>query len=80
MAALVDLSVATTAEGQLWQLCNAFSELERANVDADGNQLTDNITISPDPENGTATVNINIPLTVTTTADGVAYTATAFLP
>ncbi len=80
MATPIDLSAATTAEGQLWQLCNAFSELERTNVDTDGNPLTDNIQISPDPESGTAAVTLTFPLTVTTTADGVSYTASSFLP
>ncbi len=80
MTAPIDLSGATTAEGQLWQLCNAMSELERANVDADNAPLTDNIQISPDPETATATVALTFPLTVTSTADGVSYTASAYLP
>ncbi|MDJ0650289.1 MAG: hypothetical protein QNJ60_16470 [Xenococcaceae cyanobacterium MO_188.B19] len=80
MAAPFDLSAATTAEGQLWQLCNAMSEAERANVDGDGAPLTDNIAISPDPETATAAVTLTFPLTVTTTADGVSYTASAYLP
>ena len=80
MATTIDLNAATTAEGQLWQLCNALSEIERLNVDADGTPLTDNIQISPDPENATATVTLSFPLTVTSTADGVSYTATAYLP
>ena len=81
MAAPIDLSAATTAEGQLWQLCNALSEAERANVDTDGTTpLTDNIQISPDPETATAAVTLTFPLAVATTADGVSYTASAYLP
>ena len=71
---------ATTAVGQLYELCNALSEAERANVDADGNPLTDNIAISIDPETATATAALTFPLAIATTADGVTYTATDFLP
>ena len=55
MSTPVTLS-ATTAVGQLYELCNVLSESERANVDTDGTPLTDNIAISVDPETATATV------------------------
>ena len=80
MTAPIDLSTATSAEGQLWQLVNALSEVERTNVDANGTALTDNIQISPDPENANATVTLTVPFAVTTTADGVVYVASAYLP
>lgn len=81
MAAPIDLSTATTAEGQLWQLCNAMSEVERTNFDTDGTTpLTDNIQISPDPETATAAVTLTFPLAVATTPDGVSYTASTYLP
>lgn len=82
MAGVIDVSTATTAEGQLWQLCNAMSESERANVDpADGiTPLTDNVQVSVDPESATGTVTLTFPLTVTSTVDGVTYTANTYLP
>ena len=80
MTAPIDLSSATSAEGQLWQLINAMSEIERTNVDANGTALTDNIQVSPDPENANATVTLTVPFAVATTADGVVYVASADLP
>ncbi len=72
---------ATTAVGQLYELCNVLSEAERANVDTDGvTPLTDNIAISVDPETATATVALTFPLTIATAADGVTYTANDYLP
>ena len=71
---------ATTAVGQLYELCNALSEAERANVDTDGTPLTDNIALSIDPETATATAALTFPLSVVTTADGVTYTANDYLP
>ena len=79
MSTPVTLS-ATTAVGQLYELCNALSEAERGNVDTDGTPLTDNIAISVDPEAATATVALTFPLDVVVTADGVTYTATDYLP
>ena len=79
MSSPVTLS-ATTAVGQLYELCNVLSEAERANVDTDGTPLTDNIAISVDPETATATVALTFPLTIVTAADGVTYTATDYLP
>ena len=80
MAVVIDLSAATSAEGQIWQLANALSEVERLNVDADGAALTDNIQVSIDSEASQATIAVTVPLVTATTADGVTYIADPFLP
>ena len=79
MAATIDLTAATTAEGQVLMLVTALNNLENANVDSDGTPLTDNIQITPNNETDTIALALNLPVTAVTTADGVTYTADTFL-
>lgn len=79
MAATVDLTAATTAEGQVLMLVTALNNLENANVDSDGTPLTDNIQITPNNETDTIALALTLPVTAVTTADGVTYTADTFL-
>ena len=80
MTAPLDLTAATSGEGQLYQAANKLVELERGNVDADGTPLTDNIQIAIDTETATATITAEVPLTVIDSPDGVQYQANAYLP
>lgn len=80
MAAVIDTSSATTAEGQLLQLIFALNGSENANVDANGAVITNNIQITPNAETDSMAVNLTLPVTASTSADGVTYVADSFLP
>lgn len=79
MANPVDLSTATTAEGQLLQLITALSDAELAQVDSEGEPLTDNIQITFDGDAKAFTVAATLPAEVAATANGVIYTAAPFI-
>ena len=79
MANPVDLSTATSAEGQALQLIYAMNNLENANVDSAGNALTNNIQIASNDETGIIAITLNLPVSTTVTPDGASYAATPFL-
>ncbi len=79
MAAPIDLTSATTAEGQALQLAYALSNAENAQVDTAGAALTDNIQITPNNETGVIAVTMNLPVTIGTSANGATYVASEFI-
>ena len=79
MSSVIDLSSASTAEGQVLQLIYAMNNLENANLDSDGNPVTDNIQITPNAETGVIAVTLNLPVTTAPSANGATYTADNFL-
>lgn len=79
MATPIDLSTATSAEGQALQLAYAMNALENSNVDSSGAAITNNIQITPNPETGIVTVNFSLPVTTSAAANGESSVADAFL-
>lgn len=80
MAAVIDTSSATTAEGQLLQLLFAMNGAENANLDANGAVITNNVQITPNAETDSMAVNLTLPVTASSSANGVTYAADTFLP
>ncbi len=79
MATPIDLSSATTAEGQLLQLASALVKAELAQVDSDGNPLTDNLQITFDGDTEAFSITATLPAQVTVASDGATYKAVPFI-
>jgi len=79
MATKLDTTTATNLEGQALQIAFQMNELEKANVDAAGNQRTNNIQIAPDTETGTFVVTMTFQTDSTIAPDGVTITPQDYL-
>ncbi len=79
MANPIDLSSATTAEGQFLQLASVLSNAELAQVDSEGDPITDNIQITFDGDTQAFSITATLPAEVASTANGVIYTASTFI-
>lgn len=79
MATKLDTTTATTLEGQALQIAFKMNELEKANVDAGGNQRTDNIQIAPNTETGAFVVTLTFQTDSVIAPDGVTITPQGYL-
>lgn len=79
MANILDTSTATTLEGQGLQVLYHMNELEKANVDATGTAITDNIQIVPNGETGAVVITITFQTDTVIAPNGVTVTPNVFL-
>lgn len=72
----ITTTTATTAPGQLLMVAQGIQALELA---IDPATRPNNVTITPDLENGTATITATIPISPTVSANGITFTAVDYL-
>lgn len=69
-------TTATSLPGQLLEVAVALQAAEKASLLA---EIPDNISITPDTDNGTISISVSLPVALSAGVNKVSYTATDYL-